>query len=235
MVLADDLKSDVDGVLAQTWDMRDGTVVPATENVALADGAVKLNATMLYADLADSTELAMWDRRVTARLCKAFLASSTRLIRAQGGQIRSFDGDRVMGVFVGDYKNTSAAKCALTITWVFLNVIKPKFEAKYEALRNGTHKLAHCTGVDISEVLVVRAGIRNNNDLIWVGSAPNVAAKLSAIREPPYYSFISGSVYDKLADEAKISNSRRIWEERSWTTGPIKRLFRSNITVAVLL
>jgi adenylate cyclase len=230
MALVDDLRKDVDGVLSQAWDVRDGEVVPTTETVVLAGGGVKLNATMLYADLADSTELAMWDRRVTAKLCKAFLACSSRLIRSHGGELRSFDGDRVMGVFLGNYKNTSAAKCSLRINWVFLNLIKPKFEAKYEALRDGTYKLAHCTGVDTSDVLVVRAGIRNNNDLIWIGSAPNVAAKMSAFRDSPYFSFITGTVYDQLANEAKLSNDKNMWEERLWNAGPVKRVFRSSWT-----
>jgi adenylate cyclase len=230
MALVDDLRKDVDGALNQAWDVRDGEVVPETEKVALAGGGVKITAAMLYADLADSTEIAMWDRRVAAKLCKAFLACSSRLIREQGGQVRSFDGDRVMGVLLGTYKNTSAAKCALQINWAFLNLIKPKFEAQYEPFRKGTYKLAHCTGVDTSEVLAVRAGIRNNNDLIWIGSAPNVAAKMSAFRDAPYFSFISGAVYDQLANEAKVSNNQRMWEERLWTSGPIKRVFRSHWT-----
>jgi hypothetical protein len=49
-------------------------------------------------------------------------------------------------------------------------------------IADGTHKLAHCTGVFISEVLVVCAGIRNNNDLIWVGLAPQCRRKMSAFR-----------------------------------------------------
>jgi adenylate cyclase len=124
-----------------------------------------------------------------------------------------------MDVFLGKYKNTSAAKCALQINRTFLKLIKPKFEAKYKALQDGTYKLAHCTGVDTSEVLVVRAGIRNNNNLIWIGSARNVAAKMSAFRESPYFSFLSGTAYDKLADEAKISNGTNMWEERAWNAG----------------
>jgi len=230
MALVDDITQDVTSILSQAWDIRDGQTVPSTDTVTLAGGGVKLFATMLYADLADSTDLAMWDRRVTARLCKAFLACSSRLIKARGGAVRSFDGDRVMGVFVGDSKNTSAVKCALQINWAFLKVIKPKFEAQYEALRNGTHKLAHCTGVDTSETLVVRAGVRNSNDLIWIGRAPNVAAKMSGFRDPPYFSFISGEIYDHVADEAKLSNGQNMWEERTWTQGPIKRVFRSSWT-----
>jgi adenylate cyclase len=191
--------------MRQSWDIRDGTTVPTTETVVLAGGGVNLKATMLYADLADSTALAMWNRRVTARIYKAFLAASSRIIRARQGDIRSFDGDRVMGVFFGDYKNTNAAKSALQINWMFRNLLRPKFEASYEKLRDGPFTLSHCTGIDVSDVLVVRAGIRNNNDLVWIGRAPNVAAKLSGIRESNYATYISGSVYDVLADEAKTS------------------------------
>lgn len=230
MALADDLSSDITKILNQEWSIRDGQVVPETADVALAGGGVKLSVAMLYADLADSTDLSMWNRQVAAKVIKAFLAASTRLIRARNGYIRSFDGDRVMGVFLGDYKNTEAAKCALQINWMFLNVLKPKFEAKYEKLMDGTHKLAHCTGVDTSEVLVVRAGIGNNNDLVWVGRAPNVAAKLCGLREPPYNSYISGEAYNKLNDEAKISGDKSMWEERKWTNGPIDRIFRSSWT-----
>ena len=226
MALLADLEADIINVLSASWDIRDGQVVPSTEKVALAGGGVKLTATMLYADLADSTALAMWDRRVSARVCKAFLASASRLIRASGGEVRSFDGDRVMGVFVGDTKNTSAIKCAMKINYVFEKLLRPKFTAKYEKLRDGTYKLGQCTGVDTSEVLVVRAGIRNNNDLIWIGRAPNVAAKLSALRDSPFNTFISGAVFGSANGEVKTSaDGRDMWEERSWSAGPVKRVF----------
>jgi class 3 adenylate cyclase len=209
--------------------LRDGSVVPASEDVALADGGVKLSATMLYADLADSTKLAMHNRQIAGRVCKAFLAASTRLIRAHGGDVRSFDGDRVMGVFVGGSKNTSAAKCALQIAWAVTQVIKPKFQGKYEVFRDGTLDLAHCAGVDVSDVLAVRSGIRNNNDLIWLGRAPNIAAKLSALRDDGYTTFITGEVYDRMRNETKFGGNppRAMWEERGWK-GPVTRVFRSN-------
>jgi adenylate cyclase len=41
----------------------------------------------------------------------------------------------------------------------------------------------HGIGIDTGEALVVRGGIRNNSDLIAIGAAPNVAAKLSSIRD----------------------------------------------------
>jgi adenylate cyclase len=214
-VLTDDLESEIDSILAEPWSVRDGTVVPETADVLLAGGAVRLSATMLYADLVDSTSLAIYDRRVAARAFKSFLSCCSRIVRERNGYIRSFDGDRVMAVFVGDTKNTSAAKAALNINYLFQKLIKPRLEAKYEMLRNGTYKLGHCVGVDTSEVLVVRAGIRNNNDLTWVGSAPNVAAKLSSIRNDPYTSWITDSVYKSMNQEAKTTErGESMWEER---------------------
>src|SRR4051794_8728269 len=116
MALLNELTKNVDDILNQEWNIREGQVVPATEDVALAGGAVKLNATFLYADLADSTDLAMnYDKRIAAKVFKSFLSCSTRLIKEHDGKIRSFDGDRVMGVFIGQTKNTTAAKCALKI------------------------------------------------------------------------------------------------------------------------
>jgi class 3 adenylate cyclase len=215
MGLKDDISTEVGNVLAQAWDVRDGTIVPETADIKLAGGAVRLEATMLYADLADSTALALYDRRVAARVFKAFLASCARIIRARNGYIRSFDGDRIMGVFIDGSKNTSAAKAALNINYVVGNIIRPKFEAKYEAFRNQTCTIGHCVGIDMSEVLVIRGGIINNNDLIWVGSAPNVAAKLSSIRSTPYNSWITASAYNRLADDAKVSkDGQAMWEER---------------------
>jgi adenylate cyclase len=232
MGLKDDLIGDVNGVLNQEWNTRDGILVPESEDVALAGGAVKLDATILYADLADSTELAMtYDRRVAAKVYKSFLSCASRIIKQQGGHIRSFDGDRVMGIFIGDSKNTNAVKCALMINWTFLKVIKPKLESKYPSLKDGTYQLAHCVGVDTSEVLVVRGGIRNNNDLVWIGRAPNVAAKLSNIRQSPHHTYITADVYRRLEDSAKMGGSpkRSMWEQCSWTKVPgVPTVYRSN-------
>jgi adenylate cyclase len=215
MALKDDLATEIDGIMSQPWDIRNGTVVPENDDVALAGGAVKLEATMLYADLVDSTELAMYDRRVAARVFKSYLTCCSKIIRARGGDIRSFDGDRVMGVFVGSSKNTSAAKAALNINYAFLMLIKPKLEAKYDVFKDGTYKLGHCIGVDTSEVLVIRAGIRNNSDLVWVGRAPNVAAKLSSIRTDPYNCWITQDLYNNMNDVLKTSSDGRLmWEQR---------------------
>ena len=218
MALRDDLAADVSAILSKEWSVRKGQVVPFTDDISLSGGAVKLRATMLYADLADSKELAMqYDWRVAARVFKCFLTCCSKIIKTRGGKIRSFDGDRVMGIFLGSDKNTRAGQCALQINYAFTEVIKPKLEVKYPRLRDGTYELAHCVGVDTSEVWAVRGGVVKNNDLVWVGRAPNVAAKLSALRESPYHSFITPAVYIDMGDDARYSpDNLLMWSKRSW-------------------
>lgn len=217
MAIAEDLSAIVDTIINQEWNIRDGQVVPKTEDVALAGGAVKLNAAVLYADLADSTDLAMnYDKRVAAKVFKSFLSVSSSLIKTMGGEIRSFDGDRVMGVFKTKTPNSDAAKCGLKINWAFLNIIKPKLEKIYPSLKTGSYKLAHCVGVDSGEMLIVRGGVRNHNDLVWVGRAPNIAAKLSTRRNSPYHTYITKDVYNQLIDSVKFSSDKKnIWQELS--------------------
>ena len=132
-----------------------------------------------------------------------------------------------MGIFLGDSKNSSAARCALKINYVFRHILKPKFEEKYSGLKS--QKLAHGIGIDTSEVLTVRGGIRSSNDLVWIGRAPNIAAKLSNLREAPYYTYITDTVYKKLADDAKFGGDpkRNMWQERTWNGG-VGTLYRSS-------
>ena len=215
MALADDIRRDVSSTISTGWKVRKGRTVPSTESIVLAGGAVELDATFLYADLSNSSRLARdLDRRVAAKILKSFLATTTRLIRARGGTVVSFDGDRVLGVFVGDVKNTNAAKCALQIKWTVRSVIRDRFETAYESVRKLGFPIAHGVGIDTGTVLMVRAGARGDNDLISIGRAPSFAAKLSELREGNYQSFMTASVYNTMLDSSKYGGKpkRNMWE-----------------------
>ena len=57
MALGDDLRSEVRTILKEQWTVRDGKVVPESDDLNLGNDAVKLEGTVLYADLDDSTKL----------------------------------------------------------------------------------------------------------------------------------------------------------------------------------
>ncbi|WP_278069534.1 hypothetical protein [Brevundimonas sanguinis] len=122
--LRDTIQREVRGVLHQPWDTRVGTVVPSTDTVALNGGRVDLCAVMLYADLADSTVIAIANREAASRLFRAYLALCARVIVRRGGEIRSFDGDRIMAVFVGADASTAAVCAGLEINWCFQRSIQ---------------------------------------------------------------------------------------------------------------
>ena len=219
MALSDEINNDVTTIVSAPWDVRKGQVVPGTKSIKLAGGAVELDATFLYADLANSSRIAKaLDRRVASKILKSFLATTTRLVRERGGTVISFDGDRVLGVFVGTTKNTQAAKCALNINWVVGHLIRPKFESRYPPVRNLGFPIAHGVGIDTGTVLIVRAGARGDNDLISIGRAPSLASKLSEVRGGLYKTFITVSVYNKLLTSSKDANDQKknMWEKASY-------------------
>lgn len=213
MTWIETLSDATDKVFDTAWDVRDGTVIPDTSTVALKDGAVKVDATFLYADLAGSSTLAKvcpWT--TTAKVIRAYIDCSTRLIRVWGGEIRSFDGDRVMGVFMGDLKNTHASKCAREIDYTVEKIIGPKATSAFKSIKDNDIKIRHAVGIDTGDARAVRAGIRNSNDLIWIGRPPSLAAKLSDIRAYPYSVYISKECYNRLGDTAKLNDGMNIWE-----------------------
>ncbi|MGH9896862.1 MAG: adenylate/guanylate cyclase domain-containing protein, partial [bacterium] len=124
----------------------------------------------------------------------------------------AYDGDRVMAVFIGDLKNTRAARTALKINYAQNEIINPAIKAQYAA---EAFQLRHVVGVDTSPVFVARTGVRGANDLLWVGRAANHAAKLSAL-SPEYPSRITEAVYDKMSNDAKLSNGTNMWERVTW-------------------
>lgn len=219
MVDASSLNSDVSTIISTQWNKRKGTTVPSTVNVTLVGGAVELDATFLYADLADSSKIAKeLDKRIAAKILKTFLSCATKLIQNLGGTVISYDGDRVLGVFVGGYKNTSAAKCALQIKYTVDKIIRTKFEEKYSTVRGASFVITHGVGIDTGTVLIVRGGARGSNDLLSIGRAPNLAAKLSELRETRHKTFITADVYSVLAKEAKFGkNDKNMWTACTWT------------------
>ncbi len=179
---------------------RNGQKVPEAEGLGLNNVGVDLDATVLYADLAESTALVkQYSAFFAAEVYKTYLYTAARVIRKNGGVITAYDGDRVMAIYIGDNKNTSAAKTALQINWVVTKILNPKIAAQYP---NMNYKLQQKVGIDTSAIMAARTGIRGSNDIVWVGTAANNAAKLAA-RDSGYATYISGDTYSKLHRSAK--------------------------------
>lgn len=143
--LRTDVEAEIQRILKSKWTEREGEKVPESADIQLGNHAVKLDGTVLYADLADSTKMVDgYKNWFAAEVYKAFLYSAAKIIRNMGGTITAYDGDRIMAVFIGDSKNTDAAKCALKINYAVTKIIKPAISARYE---KNTYVMKHVVGV----------------------------------------------------------------------------------------
>ncbi len=216
MAFTDDLTAEVVKILKEPWSIRDGQKVPDTPDLKLANDGLKLTGTVLYADLAESTQLVTQHKAsFVAGIYKCYLNCACRIIRNQGGEITAFDGDRVMAVFLGAAKNTSAVRSALAINHAVTKIINPKIREQNPSLAPD-FQIRQAVGIDTSELLVARTGIRGSNDLVWVGRAANLAAKLCSLRVDTKASWISSDVYDGCAETVKAVSGVSMWEKRSW-------------------
>lgn len=226
MALKDDLNSEVGKIVKSAWTERAGTVVPEDNSIGLGNDASRIEATVLYADLADSTLLVdSYDPAFAAEVYKAFLHCAAKLIRANGGKITAYDGDRVMAVYVGSTKNSSAVRTAMQLNLAVDEIIHPALMVQYPGVE---YRLKHVVGIDTSDLFVAKTGIRGSNDLVWVGRAANHAAKLSALSDR-YQTYVSKDVFDKLSPGVKTApDGRSMWESARWTEFDGRIIFRSN-------
>jgi len=216
MTAMEDFGKKMTSIFFAEWNIQNARVVPKTEDVVQYNGAKRLEATYLYADMADSTRLVKdIEPEDAARVIRAYLRVAVDCIRAKGGHVRSFDGDRVMGIFIGDTRRNDAVEAALNISWVVEKALNPSLRLRlWNAPKQ--FEVSHRSGIDDGDTFIVRGGARDNSDLVSIGDAPNIAAKLSAIRNESGNITVTNRVHDSLFDYNKTSKSgEAMWSKRA--------------------
>ena len=140
-----------------------------------------------------------------AKIYQSFHEINVRVIAANDGRIRAFDGDRIMGVFAGDMKNSNATKASMQIQWGIRNILNPTLET---SIRCGL-------GIDYGVTLVTKVGKGgnpDNSDLVWIGKASNYASHLC--NEADNSIIVSRATFGKLADDRKVSNKTEMWQPK---------------------
>lgn len=138
MGIADEIKTNASVTFKTGWDTRDGEKVPEPRYLKLGNDAVHFaRATVLYADLDQSTSLVeskKWN--FAAEVYKTYLYAATRLINDAGGAIVSYDGDRVMGIFIGKRQCNDAVRCALKINYAVKQIVQTELKGLSRSLRS---------------------------------------------------------------------------------------------------
>lgn len=216
MPLLDDMKAAVQAIAQNTWTTRDGQVVPDPEDLRLDNDAVEFDrATVLYADLQGSTSMVDSENwQFSAEVYRAFLHCAAKIIRTGGGKITSYDGDRVMGIWIGKRQTTDATIAGLKINFAVQKIINPALNQQYP---RWTGEVKQVVGIDTSTIRAARTGVRGGNDIVWVGRAANYAAKLTNLNLAER-TWITDEAFARLLDEAKFGGDpkRLMWKRYKW-------------------
>jgi class 3 adenylate cyclase len=226
MSFEEELQTEVKKIFGDPWDETDTEDVPEPEDVALGNHAKVLDsATVLYADLDGSTRMVdkhTW--QYSSEVYKSFLRCTARIIRDdEGGAITAYDGDRIMAVFVGRNKNTRATRAALKINYAVTSIINPTLKELYST---SGEEVMHVVGIDTSGLRAIKAGVRGDNDLTWVGPAANYAAKLTNERLG-HATWITEPVYKAIHDSVKLNGTTNIWVPHVWNAESKKQIYGS--------
>lgn len=214
MGLRDKLEKEVVGTFREAWDVQTATSVPGAEDLRLGSNHAKdlETATVLYADLDGSTNMVdNYGWQFSAEIYKTFLRCASEVIKSESGVITAYDGDRVMAIFTGGYKNTHATRCALKINYAVSKILRPAIDAHYP---KNAFTLRHVVGIDTSQLRTARTGVRGDNDLVWVGRAANYAAKLTSLSGAS--TWITKAVYSRINEEVKYSKGVDMWRLSQW-------------------
>ena len=220
MGLKDDIIKQVNKYTKGNYDITNTRSIPSAKDLGFGNKGRIIRAPILYADLRRSSEVTERHRRqTTAKIFKSFLYAMAQIARSRGGEIRSFDGDRIMVIFPptrGDQKAACnrSVRTGMEMAWFFNDILRPKLSGYNDSLDCGI-------GIAFSEMLVVRVGLKRqpyNNDIVLIGRAANLAAKLSDKGRKPNYLWIDHETYKRLDKESiqNVQTGRRLSKQPIW-------------------
>lgn len=222
MGFREDLQGHLTDLAVKSFNSRFGNKVPTSDTVGPYD-AVTLNETAyLYCDMADSSSIVTrFGDETGARVLRVFLNAACRVIKDRGGEIRSFDGDRVMAIYKGEDAADKAVDTALRINWAILHPVHDALllDSQYRDNYYETGwKVKQRTGIHVGWSYIVRGGVRDQNDLVSIGSPANIAAKLSDYKDGGA-TIITDEVWEKLKFSNRYSSNhddQPMWTDPKW-------------------
>jgi adenylate cyclase len=202
-------------------------------DIPLGNKAAKLEATALFIDMRQSSNIANAFRLQTAaKMVKGYFDGAIRIIGENGGQVRSFDGDGMLAIFVGDLRFYFSVGAAMQVEWFVSNILQPRLERYFEnnraAMGQSLGFEIGC-GLDDSSIFAVRVGLRGKNDVAWVGKGTNTAAKLASKVSQPHSIGITREIYDRLDVSYKYDrDGTPMWSEENFEEiGSLTRAIRT--------
>ena len=117
------LNSEIRKILQEPWTVQRSRGAPRPKDLGLDNEGKTINATVLYADLDESTRMVeTQEPEFAGRMYKTYLVCAARVIRSEQGNISAYDGDRIMAVYTGRRTAERAVRSALKLNYVVQNL-----------------------------------------------------------------------------------------------------------------
>mgnify|MGYP002625419379 CR=1 FL=1 len=211
MSLKNDILKKAKEIRDTNFTKTNATSVPTISNNKLTFGCTGLTfpATVLYIDMRGSTKvLNIHQRRVVAKIHMTYYHAIVKVAKADGGEIRSFNGDSLLVFFYGTTAEVAnkAVRSAMRMQYAITQIIN-------EALKDYTD-IDFGIGIDCGDILATKVGLGGTDetkDLIWIGNAVNRSTKISDECKSPKFIGISDAVYKKLDDSLLVYTAKDRW------------------------
>lgn len=216
-----EIEDKVDAVFKEQFLQYDNDEIPDIENKSdsrLTHGNTGFlgEFTFLYVDMRGSSSFTDEHRLQTiTKIYKAYHHCMVECVKEYNGQVRSFDGDRVLAVFTGKSSVNEAINCAMKMVGFRYDILQPKVKSAFS-----NDKFSLGIGISTGKTMVSKAGVgydKNTRDLIWIGDPPNLGAKLSDKADSPFSIYICKASFEKLIDSNRYTQKNGIrinmWSE----------------------
>ncbi len=210
MGLKDDIRNKVTAILDENFEVKDVGYVPKIDDPKLTFGntGLRFEATTLFIDMRGSTAtLNRHNKTTVAKIHMAYFHAIVKIANANGGHVRSFNGDSALIFFQGSTKKllSNAVLTAMKIKFMLsdekdgINTLL----SKYSEINFGI-------GIDDGHILCTKVGVGGeyNRDLFWIGNCVNKSTVIGDMCSTPNHIGISSFVYQNLTDEAKYGRRK---------------------------
>jgi adenylate cyclase len=188
----------------------------------------RLKMFVLYVDLVGSTNITLeLPENKVAIIITCFAQEMAATIRQHNGYVLKFVGDAVIGYFIAEENQLSAADNAVLCGKSMLSVIQKGINPilnQYEY-----PDLAVKIGIDFGENMIVRYGSdakKSHVDIL--GPAMNIAAKIQNMAKPNQI-LIGDDVYSRIHPSIQATFEKIVWKNNEWkyrrSTGEIYQVY----------
>lgn len=139
------------------------------------------NVVCVYIDLASSTKINIEENQtLAAYIFDSYIRAVVKIFKEYQCKYIDIQGDGAFALFDGDDRINRAIVAAVTIKTLLSR--NTDYFSKFVSIKLKNTNLSLRIGIHQGNILAKKAGIRSENEIIWLGDAVSVASKICNLK-----------------------------------------------------